>query len=53
MLPSRLHSQRDANACSRPTPERGTISVTEKVSALGVYLIKIDLVAPQIPTERQ
>lgn len=34
-------------------PERGTISVTEKVSALGVYLVKIELVAPQAPTERQ
>lgn len=34
-------------------PERGTASVTEKVSALGVYLVKIELVAPQTSTERQ
>ncbi|CAJ0700429.1 hypothetical protein ACTHR6_25935 [Ralstonia holmesii] len=34
-------------------PEHGTISVTEKVSTLGVYLVKIDLVTPQVPTERQ
>ncbi|WP_439893093.1 hypothetical protein ACS7SF_24600 (plasmid) [Ralstonia sp. 25C] len=34
-------------------PERGAISVTEKVSALGVYLIKIELVAPPASTERQ
>ena len=34
-------------------PERGAISVTEKVSTLGIYLVKIDLVAPQVPTERQ
>lgn len=33
-------------------PERGTISVTEKVGTLGVYLVKIELVAPQAPTER-
>lgn len=36
-----------------PVPEHGTISVTEKVSPLGVYLLKIELVAPQVPTERQ
>jgi hypothetical protein len=34
-------------------PDRGTISVTEKVSALGVYLVRIELIAPQVPTERQ
>lgn len=36
-----------------PVPERGTISVTEKVSTLGSYLAKLELVAPQTPTERQ
>lgn len=34
-------------------PERGTITVIEKVSTLGVYLVKIELVAPQAPTARQ
>jgi len=34
-------------------PERGTISVTEKVSTLGVYLVKIELVSPQAQDERQ
>ncbi|MRS99458.1 hypothetical protein GJQ57_12470 [Ralstonia pickettii] len=34
-------------------PERGTVSVTEKVSKLGVYLLKIELVSPQAQNERQ
>ncbi|MFZ3300494.1 hypothetical protein HZT44_15265 [Ralstonia pickettii] len=34
-------------------PERGTISVTEKVSKLGVYLVKIELVSQQAQNERQ
>ncbi|WP_431068242.1 hypothetical protein [Ralstonia holmesii] len=33
-----------------PVPERGTISFTEKVGALGIYLVKIELAAPQAPT---
>lgn len=36
-----------------PVPERGTISVAEKASTLGVYLVKVELVDPQVPTERQ